>query len=241
MAKLSFWKRKKKERPEEKGVEELPPFLSMAAVYRDRLRMAKLWTIAISVVAVGLIVMQEARFHGALGKYTNREILIVPGAVDFMRVRPNMLPDNAVYFFAEYVAERVGTFNHATVESRSAQLGEFFTPQFRERYMAEIRKALPRWKELAVSEVFAPQPANKFVLQKDDKGSPHYVVDVIGQLERYSNDNRLVSSPEVITVKFRTARVQAAKPWFFEVEDISRMSLEDWQRDKDARERLVRR
>jgi hypothetical protein len=210
-------------------------------VYKDRLRVMKGWTVGITVVAIGLIAMQEARFHGALAKYTNREILIVPGAVDFMRVRPNMLPDNAIYFFAEYVAERVGTFNQATVEARSAQLGEFFTPAFRERYMAEIRKALPRWKDLAVSEVFAPQPVTKFVLQKDDKGTPHYVVDVIGQLDRYSNDNRLISGPEVITVKFRTSRVVADKPWFFEVEDITRMSLEDFQHDKDARERLVRK
>jgi hypothetical protein len=228
---------KKKEAPEE-AANELPPFLAMTAVYRDRLRVAKAWTIGVTVVCLVLLALQEARFHGALGKYTNREILIVPGAVDFMRVRPNILPDNVVYYFAEYIAEAVGTFNHLNVETKANRVGEFFTPQFRERYLSDLRRNLKTWRELSVTEVFVPSPATKFTLRKDDQGTPHYVVDVHGQLDRYSNDTKLLSTPEVLTIKFRTSRIVAERPWFFEVEDITRMSLEEWSRDKDARERL---
>lgn len=228
---------RKKEASDE-AANELPPFLAMTAVYRDRLRLAKAWAVGVTLICLVLVGLQEARFHGALGKYTNREILIVPGAVDFMRVRPNIIADNVVYYFAEYVAEQVGTFNHLNVEAKANRIGEFFTPQFRERYTQDVRRGLKTWRELNVSETFAASPATKFVLQKDESGTPHYVVDVHGQLERYSNDTRLASSQEVMTIKFRTSRVTSDRPWFFEVEDIKRMTLEEWSRDKDARERL---
>jgi hypothetical protein len=223
----------------EPGVADLPPFLSQAAIYRDRLRMAKAWTIGVTVLAVALLGLQELRFHGALARYTNREILIVPGAVDFMRVRPNILPDNVVYYFAEYVAENVGTFNYLNVEAKANRVTEFFTPEFRERYLAELRKSQGAYRELRVTEVFSPSPATKFQLVKDAGGSPHYVVNVEGQLDRYSNDTRLVSEPEIITVKFRTTRVLPDKPWFFEVENISRKSREEYAREQQARGRLT--
>ncbi len=222
----------------EPGVADLPPFLAQAAVYRDRLRMAKAWTVGVTVVALLLLSLQELRFHGALAAYTNREILIVPGAVDFMRVRPNILPDNVVYYFAEYIAENVGTFNYLNVQSKADRVSEFFTPAFRERYMAELKKNSNEYRELRVTEVFTPQPASKFEIVKDAGGSPHYVVNVEGQLDRYSNDSRLVSDAEIITVKFRTTRVLPDKPWFFEVEDISRKSRDEFAREQQARGRL---
>jgi hypothetical protein len=228
--------------PRHKGpelVEELPPFLAQVAVYRDRLRLAKAFTVGVTVVALVLIGLQEARFHGALAHYTNREILIVPGAVDFMRVRPNLLPDTSVYYFAEYIAEQVGTFTFLNVESKTTHLGEFFSPTFRAKFDAELRKNLRTWQELRVTEVFTPAPVTRFVLRKDAGGELHYIVDVRGQLDRYTNDTKLASTQEVMTLKFRTTRIQADKPWFFEVEEISRMSYDEWTRDNDARERLA--
>ena len=230
--------RKRADDDAEPTLVELPPFLAQAAVYRDRLRMAKAWTVGVTLTAVALLGLQELRFHGALGKYTNREILIVPGAVDFMRVRPNMLPDNVIYYFAEYIAENVGTFNHLNVESKADRVGEFFTPEFRERYLADLRKSLKSYRELNVTEVFTPTPATKFQVVKDAGGNPHYVVNVEGQLDRYSNDNKLVSEREIFTIRFRTTRVLPDKPWFFEVEDISRKSREEYAREQMARERL---
>jgi hypothetical protein len=217
---------------------ELPPFMAQAAVYRDRLRMAKAWCIGVTLTAAALLTLQEFRCHGALSRYTSREILIVPGAVDFMRVRPNILPDNVVYYFAEYIAEGVGTFNHNGIEAKAKRLSEFFTPSFSERYLADIRKSLPALHELNVTEVFTPVPASKFQILNDESGTPHYVVNVQGRLDRYSNDTKLISEQEIITVKFRTTRVQPDKPWFFEVEEISRKSRDEYARDESARERL---
>ncbi len=219
----------------------LPPFLAQAAVYRDRLRMAKAWTIGVTLIALVLLGLQEMRFHGALARYTNRDILIVPGAVDFMKVRPNLLPDNVVYYFAEYVAENVGTFNYQNVETKAARVGEFFTPEFRERYQADLRRNIKSYRELNVTEVFTPAPASKFQIVKDAGGNPHYVVNVEGQLDRYSNDTKLVSDKEIFTIKFRTTRILPDKPWFFEVEDISRKSRDEYAREQMARERLSKK
>ncbi len=64
------------------------------------------------------------------------------------------------------------------------------------------------------------------------------MVNVQGQLERYSNDAKLESNEEVITIRFRTTRILPEKPWFFEVENISRKSRDEYARDELARERL---
>jgi hypothetical protein len=226
------------EEAKEPGVADLPPFLAQAAVYRDRLRMAKAWTVGVTLTALVLLGLQELRFHGALSRYTNREILIVPGAVDFMRVRPNVLPDNVVYYFAEYIAENVGTFSYLNVESKASRVCEFFTPEFREKYLTELRKSQKAYQELHVTEVFTPLPTAKFELVKDAGGNPHYLVNVEGQLDRYSNDTRLVSEKEIFTIKFRTTRVLPDKPWFFEVEELSRKSRAEFDREQEARGRL---
>jgi hypothetical protein len=218
---------------------ELPPFLAMTAVYRDRLRMMKWWCVSVTVAAACLLGLQEARFHGVLGQLSNREVLVVPGAVDFMRVRPNLIPDSSIYYFAEYIAEQVGTFNFRTVEEKAARVGEFCTPQFRETYLAHLRKALPQYRDLQVSEVFNPKAPTRYVLNKDKSGTPQYVVAVDGLLERYSNDTRLLSEDEVIVVTFRTTRVQPDKPWFFEVVDISRKSRDEYAMEASTRQRLV--
>ena len=221
--------------PNSQGASELPPFLAMTAVYRDRLRMMKAWCVAVTVVAACLLGLQELRFHGVLGQLSNREVLIVPGAVDFMRVRPNLIPDNTIYYFAEYIAEQVGTFNFRTAEEKAARVGEFCTPQFRETYMTHLRRALPQYRELQVSEVFTPKPPTKYVLNKDQQ----YVVAVDGLLERYSNDTRLLSEDEVIVVTFRTTRIQPDKPWFFEVVDISRKNRDEYAQEARMRQRVV--
>ena len=101
-----------------------------------------------------------------------------------------------------------------------------------------MRRNLPKWKELNVTEVFTPIPATKFQLVKDGAGTPHYIVEVRGRRDRYSNDTKLESNDEIIKLKFRTTRVGADRPWFFEVEDLERMSVEDAARQKAARERL---
>ena len=105
--------------------------------------------------------------------------------------------------------------------------------------MAHLRKALPQYKELQVSEVFNPKAPTKYVLNKDKSGNPQYVVAVDGLLERYSNDTRLLSEDEVIVLTFRTTRVQPDKPWFFEVVDISRKNRDEYAQEAATRQRLV--
>jgi hypothetical protein len=224
---------------QERALAELPPFLARNAVYRDRLRMMKWFCGAVVSFSALVIGLQEMRFHGVLSRLSDRDVLVVPGAVDFMRVRPNLLPDSSVYYFAEYIAEQVGNFSHRTIEERSSRLGEFCVPQFFERYMTQVRRAFPEYRELQVTEVFEPKPPTKYNLVKDANGTPQYVVAVEGSLQRYASDTRLLTEEEVIVVTFRTTKIKPDKPWFFEVVDINRKSRRDYNHESDVRERLV--
>jgi hypothetical protein len=217
---------------------ELPPFVTQRALYRQQVRFFKSWMVGWTALSVLIIGLQEWRFHTGLARFATRELVLVPGVVDFMRVRPNSVPDAVVLYFAEYVAGMVGTFNKNNVQARAERVGEFFTPQFRERYMAELRKALPTYNEMSVSEIFSPEMPTRFTSTKDAKGVSHYVVNVRGQLERFSNDLRLRNDVEWMTITFRTTRIEADRPWFFEVEDITRRTPEELEAFERGRERL---
>lgn len=248
---LSVLKRKRSEGAPPEGVHhaprgareralELPPFQTAVAIANAKVRAWRAAALLVAVVSVGLVALQEWRFHGVLAKYANRELLVVPGAVDFMRVRPNMLPDAAVYEFAEYIAGVVANFSYHNVEQRALRLGELSTPEYRERAAAELRQKLKSYQELRVSETFYPNQPTQFELKKDGQGNPYYVVNVEGRLDRYSNDSLLLQEDHIVTVTFRTTRIVPDKPWLYEVMNVVRRSREEWARETEGRARLAR-
>lgn len=216
----------------------LPPMLATAAVYNDRLRMAKVFCVGTVLVCGSIVAIQEYRFRGALEHSLNKEFLIIPGVVDFMKVRPGTIPDNVVFYFAEYMAEQIGTFSHSTIEEKYTRVSQFMSPPVREAFLLAMRKNLATYRDLAVTEIFSPKPAGKFDVSKDEAGNPVYVVHVEGNVDQYTNDQKLKSTAEVITLQFRTTRITSDKPWFFEVTSLIRQSREEFVNQENARVRL---
>ncbi len=243
LGKMKSWRKQKaegKKEAREVSSRMIPPFMASNAVLQDRLRVAKLFSVGVAVVCVGVVGLQEWRFKGALEHALNKEFLIVPGVVDFMRVRPGVIPENVVFFFSEFMADQVGTFTYANVGERYKRAAEFMSPALRESFLMELRKKEKDYRELAVTEIFSPVPVSKFEQLKDEAGSPYYLVHLRGTLERYSNDQKIASEEEIFTLKFRTTRIVADKPWFFELTSLERQSSEEFARSESAKERFAK-
>jgi hypothetical protein len=232
------WRKERKEKSSAQ-VANLPPFLAAKAVYNDRLRISKVFCVGVVLLCGSIVTLQELRFRGALESALTKEFLIVPGVVDFMRVRPGIVPENVVFYFAEFIAEQIGTFSFQTVEDKYARVSEFMTPQLRETFLAEMRKNMKLYKEVSVTEIFNPRPATKFKQMKDEGGNPYYLINIEGTLERFSNDQRIEARNEVISLSFRTTRILPDKPWFFELTSIKRQEPEEFAKEQDAKSRLA--
>jgi hypothetical protein len=219
-------------------LEVLPPFLATAAIYNDRLRVFKGMLIAVCALSAVAIGFQELRYQSLVSKTVNKDFIIIPGAVDFMRVRPGLVPDSTVFYFAEFVAEQMGTFNSANVEQRLEKIGQFMTPSFKEVVAMEVKQKLPLYKELSATEVFIPEPATKYELKKDESGTPIYVVDVKGHVERFSGSQKIQEGDEIATVTFRTTRIVPDRPWMFEIIDIKRRTVQQFKAEQVAKSKL---
>lgn len=243
LKKMLFWRKQKLLEQKEGRAQSLamiPPFMASNAILQDRLQVAKVFCVGVIVVCVSIVALQEWRFKGALEHALNKEFLIVPGVVDFMRVRPGIIPDNVVFLFAEYMADQVGTFTYANVDERYKRASEFMSPALRESFLMELRKKEKDYRELAVTEIFSPQPIAKFEQLKDAAQNPYYLVHIKGTLDRYSNDQKIISEEEIFTLKFRTTRIMADKPWFFELISLERQSSEEFARSESTKERFIK-
>ena len=101
----------------------------------------------------------------------------------------------------------------------------------------ELKKKLPIYRDLGVTEVFHRKPT-KTLKRANDEAGPYFLVEVQGTLDRYSNDTKFGSDDEIMTIKFRTTKITADKPWCFEVVSISRTTRDEFRRQQEARERM---
>ncbi|HYX31593.1 MAG TPA: hypothetical protein VE954_00675 [Oligoflexus sp.] len=217
----------------------LPPFVATHAIYSDRLRMLKGILLAVFVLSAGVIGYQENRYQRLASSIVDKDFIIIPGAVDFMRVRPGLVPDNTVFMFAEYIAESMGTFNYANVEQRIERISQYMNPSFKETVTLEVKQKLPLYKELLATEIFIPETPTKYDLKKEhESGVPVYVVDVKGHAERYSGPQKIQEGDEIATITFRTTRIMPDRPWMFEITDIKRRTVQEYRSEQVAKAKL---
>jgi hypothetical protein len=89
----------------------LPPFSSLTAALTVRVRTWRAVCLVVSVVLLAVIAGQQVLLQHKLFAKTNEQYIIVPGAPEFFRVRPGLVPDESVFVFAEYVAAHLGHFS----------------------------------------------------------------------------------------------------------------------------------
>lgn len=211
----------------------LPPLLSHVAIYRDRQRVA-LWLMAgLTIFFIAIFSAQEWRISKLTQALSDRDYLIVPGAPEFMRIRPGFIADESVYLFAEYAANLLSTFSYNTVEGQYRTLSEFMTPELKTKFLMSTEKALKMYRDLRVDQVFDLEPVKKYELKKDERG-PKYIVRARGQTRKYVEGNLRETVPsESVIFTFRPRKVKPNTPWFFEIENFERLTPEEEQK-RDA-------
>lgn len=212
---------------------ELPSFLSHVAIYRDRQRVTTWFMSGLTLLFISIVAMQEWRVAKLTKALSERDYLIVPGAPEFMRIRPGFIADESVYLFAEYAANLLSTFSYNTVTAQYRTLSEFMTPELKARFLLAMERPLKMYRELRVDQVFDLEPVKKFELKNDERGAK-YIVRTHGQVRKYIEGNLRETVPnESILFTFRPRKVKPSSPWFFEIESFDRMTPEEEQK-RDA-------
>lgn len=180
----------------------LPPFESqLALISAQRNKWKALFVCAASV---GLIASSGLAYflNHQLFTKMNSDFLIVPGAAEFMKVRPNLIPDAVVFAFAEYVATYAGTFTYRNAKSHFASVAERMAPELKGRFLRDTDSRLGEWQRRRVDQVFAFEPINRFDVLNDQFG-PKYSVVVKGTRTQYADGTLLAESEENLLLVLR--------------------------------------
>lgn len=221
---------KLKKKPETQEPDQslgLPPFSSQLVIFRDRYRVAKWAIVGVAALSATSFVIQEIRVSNLTKLIGDKDYLIVPGAPEFMRIRPGLIAPESVYLFAEYAASQLSTFSYNTVESQFRAIADYMTPELKTRFLLSTERPLKMYRDLRVDQVFDSQPVKAFDLKNDGRGAK-YIVKVRGQTRKYVEGSLRETVPvENINFIFRPRKIKANQPWFFEIESYSRSTPDE--------------
>jgi hypothetical protein len=180
----------------------LPPFESRIAILSAQ--RAKWKGIALVASGALLVSLLGSAFllNNRLLQRAEADILVVPGAPEFMKVRPNLIPDAAVFAFAEYVSFYAGTFSYRNARDHFETLAERMVPALKGAYLRDSKARLSDWQKRKVDQVFAPEPISSFELV-NDKFGPKYVVLVSGVRSQYADGVLLRTTDENLLFELR--------------------------------------
>lgn len=212
----------------------LPSHVRATAVLEYTIRMQRRVGLFVGAVALTALGWQQYQIWNLSVALRNQDYIVVPGAVEFVRVRPNLVGDRAVLAFAEYFASHLVSVGYLDLEGRYRAMSEHMSPGLWSRMQTDLEDTLTLFRTIRASEVL--QITNIEAERKAlPSGEPGFVAVIEGQVERYAGDRRLEQRSEVITVVYRTSPLSQDDPWLFEVVDFIRQSPEEFRRAKLGR------
>jgi|GEM_PF-1945581 len=180
----------------------LPPLESRVAILVAQRNKWKL----LCIVALGLFVSTNGGLvyllNHQLFTRMGKEFLIVPGAFEFTSVRPNMIPDETVYSFAETVATYAGTFSHRNARSHFSTIAERMVPELKGQFLRDTDSRVPEWERRRVDQVFSFEPVRRLEVLNDKFGSK-YALMVRGMRTQYADGTLLHESEENLYLVLR--------------------------------------
>ncbi len=159
----------------------------------------------------------------------NQIVTIVPGAPEVMKIRPGSFPDSSVYFFAENIADYIGTFSSINVDDHYRHVEQYMSAQTRQQFDMVWKSKIDSWRGRKLDQIFSYQPINQFELNHEKNGDAIYKINIKGNVKQYI-DGQIFSEPEdkVLHIEFKTKSVSSEKPWFFELTKFEWMSLQQF-------------
>jgi hypothetical protein len=166
------------------------------------------------------------------------EFIVVPGAADYIRVRPNLIPDAAVFAFAEYVASHAGTFSYRNAKESFAIIGERMVPELKGRFLRDTDARLTEWSRRRVDQVFAYEPARRLDVLTDDFGAKYALV-VKGTRTQYADGTLLQETAENLYLVLRPRL--SVKPGTRADESLFQIERLEWVTSSQAETLLATR
>jgi len=183
-------------------VAALPPMESHIAVLsaqRNKWKLLCLGTLMGAAAGLGFLgYLLNHKMFEKMGS----EFIVVPGAADYVRVRPNLIPDEAVFAFAEYVASYAGTFSYRSAKNHFVIVAERMVPELKGRFLRDTDARLAEWMRRRVDQVFAFEPARRLDVLKDKFG-PKYALVVKGVRAQYADGTLLQETSENLYLVLR--------------------------------------
>jgi hypothetical protein len=180
----------------------LPPLESRLAILsaqRNAWKLTCLTSLGLSALfGGGLLYMLNHKLFARMGS----EFLVVPGAAEYVRVRPNLIPDEAVFAFAEFVATYAGTFTYRNARAHFATIAERMEPELKGQFLRDTDSRLPEWERRRVDQVFSFDPVRRLDVL-NDKFGPKYALVVRGMRTQYADGTLLHESEENLYLVLR--------------------------------------
>jgi hypothetical protein len=206
----------------------MTPFVSLTAVYNFKIRTYKRMLIFFIVFFFIIIFFQEYRIRKALSSTLNKDWLVIPGASQFMRVRPGEVSDEVLFSFSDFFIKNIYSFDFLNVEYQYRDLMTYMTPEMRAKFNFENQSKIKKFEKMGVIQYASFDKPSKISQKKKKNGNDvYYEVTYRGTIYRYTHDQKLDPIQEIVTLKFQTSSLENTnRKFFFEVIDIERKNSE---------------
>ena len=203
----------------------VPPYVQSLEILAYTIRQQRRVGVVAGIVALGLLGWQQARIYRLTNDLRDQDFLVVPGAADFMRVRPNLVGDEAVRSFAQYFTERLVSVSYLNLEARYETMARHMAPALWALIQRDLEDTARLFRAVQATEVMHLEKIE--AVRKNLDGGAGFVATLNIVVDRFLGERKLESRDEVVTVVFRTSGLSADSPWLFEVEEFVRRTPEE--------------
>ncbi|MEY3903811.1 MAG: hypothetical protein RL189_3117 [Pseudomonadota bacterium] len=182
-------------------IRALPPFESQIAIVSSQRNKWKLLALVALIFAAASIVTSAVLLQHKLFQKMNSEYIVVPGAAEFLRVRPNLIPDAVVKDFAHFVATYAGNFTYRNAKEHFETVAERMVPDLKGRFLRDAETKFSEWQKRRVDQVFAFEPVE--IQVASDKFGAKYVLVARGTRSQYADGTLLQETDENLYLELR--------------------------------------
>lgn len=183
------------------NIRVLPPFESQIAILKAHIGKWKLISFVSIALTFASVITSAMLLRHRLFEKMNSEFIIVPGAFEFTRVRPNLISDSIVKDFAQFVATYAGNFTYRNAKDHFETVAERMVPALKGRYLRDAEAKFSEWNKRRVDQVFAFDPFEIHVA--NDKFGSKYVLVVEGRRSQYADGTMLQETDENLYLELR--------------------------------------
>jgi hypothetical protein len=182
-------------------IRALPPFESQIAIVSSQRNKWKLVALVSMIFAAANLVTSAVLLQHKLFQKMNSEYIVVPGAAEFLRVRPNLIPDAVVKDFAHFVATYAGNFTYRNAKEHFEIVAERMVPDLKGRFLRDAESKFSEWQKRRVDQVFAFDPVE--IQVSSDKFGAKYVLLARGTRSQYADGTLLQETDENLYLELR--------------------------------------